>query len=67
MLGSRGQVRMGQNQPTQLWPYDTPIERKFNSDQYSYKKHCLKSSSSEDIRPQVISGDKVEKAICSSS
>ena len=32
MLGPRAQTRMGQNRPTQLWPYDIPIERKFNAD-----------------------------------
>ena len=36
VLGTRGQTRMGQNRPTQLWPYYIPIERKFNADQYSH-------------------------------
>ena len=36
VLGPRSHTSMGQNQPTQLWTYDTPIERKFNADQYSH-------------------------------
>ena len=67
VLGSRGQTRMGQSRPTQVWRYYTPIERKFNSDQYSHQKHGLENNSSEDIRPQPMSGDKAEKDACLSN
>ena len=50
-----------------LWLYETPIERKFNDNQYSHYKHGLENISSEDIRPRIISCDNLEKDICSST